>query len=82
MRPGFWSGFYRRRFVLSLRRKALAMARREPDRLDLRAVSGVRTFAEFDARVTARLFGFADATGLLAAGLGRALAAGHPPADA
>ena len=61
-RPGFWSGFYRRRFVLSLRRKALAMARREPDRLDLRAVSGVRTFAEFDAMVTARLFGFADAT--------------------
>jgi predicted alpha/beta-fold hydrolase len=61
-RPGFWSGFYRRRFVLSLRRKALAMARRDPDRLDLRAVSGVRTFAEFDATVTARLFGFADAT--------------------
>jgi uncharacterized protein len=60
--PGFWNGFYRRRFVLSLRRKALAMARREPDRLDLRSVSGVRTFAEFDARVTARLFGFADAT--------------------
>jgi predicted alpha/beta-fold hydrolase len=60
-RPGFWSGLYRRRFVLSLRRKALAMARREPDRLDPRVVSGVRTFAEFDGRVTARLFGFADA---------------------
>lgn len=59
--PGFWTAFYRRRFVLSLRRKALAMARAEPDRLDARAVAAVRTFAEFDARVTARLFGFADA---------------------
>jgi predicted alpha/beta-fold hydrolase len=59
--PGFWNAFYRRRFVLSLRRKALAMARAEPGRLDPAAVSRVRTFAEFDARVTARLFGFADA---------------------
>jgi predicted alpha/beta-fold hydrolase len=59
--PGFWNAAYRKSFLLSLRRKALAMARREPGRFDLRAVRGVRSFADFDNHVTARLFGFRDA---------------------
>ena len=59
--PGVWSAGYRTFFMLSLRRKALAMAREQPQRLDLRAVRRCRNFADFDAHVTARLHGFDSA---------------------
>lgn len=63
--PGFWNTLYRTSILLSLKRKALALALRESRgarrRLDPRAVLGVRTFADFDTHVTARLFGFTGA---------------------
>ena len=59
--PGFWNTVYRTSILLSLKRKALALAFRESGRLDPRAVLAVRTFADFDTHVTARLFGFTGA---------------------
>lgn len=59
--PGFWNWVYRERFMRRLRRKALAKARRFPDAFDTRRVAAARTFAEFDAVVTAPLHGFASA---------------------
>jgi predicted alpha/beta-fold hydrolase len=59
--PGFWNRVYRGRFLRRLRAKALEKARRFPDAIDARAVARARTFAEFDAIVTARVFGFASA---------------------
>ncbi len=59
--PGFWSANYRRFFMLSLRRKALALARELPDRLDARGIRRCRDFASFDTNVTVPLFGFASA---------------------
>jgi uncharacterized protein len=71
--PGFWNALYRRSFMKSLRRKALAMAAggalggvasegtAAAARLDHRQIRACRTFADFDGQVTARLFGFADA---------------------
>jgi predicted alpha/beta-fold hydrolase len=59
--PGFWNWVYRERFLAGLRAKALEKARRFPGILDLRAVRGARTFAAFDAAVTAPLHGFASA---------------------
>jgi predicted alpha/beta-fold hydrolase len=59
--PGFWSAAYRTWFLRSLRRKALALARDLPDKLDARRIRRCRTFADFDGAVTARLFGFASA---------------------
>jgi uncharacterized protein len=59
--PGFWNWVYRERFLRRLRAKALAKARRFPDRFDVRAIRGARTFAGFDAAVTAPLHGFPSA---------------------
>lgn len=60
-RPGLFSAIYRRRFLRSLRRKALALARLRPELVDARAVRACRTFAAFDEHVTSRRFGFAGA---------------------
>jgi uncharacterized protein len=60
--PGFWNAIYRRSFMKRLRRKALALADvGVPAGLDHGQIRACRTFADFDGRVTARLFGFADA---------------------
>jgi predicted alpha/beta-fold hydrolase len=59
--PGLWSAGYRGYFMRSLRRKALRLARERPADLDVGHIRRCRTFADFDARVTARLFGFASA---------------------
>jgi predicted alpha/beta-fold hydrolase len=59
--PGFWNGLYRAQFMRSLRRKALALCRTDPGRLDPRLVAACRTFGAFDDHVTAPLHGFAGA---------------------
>jgi predicted alpha/beta-fold hydrolase len=59
--PGFWSLVYRARFMRRLRCKAAEKARRFPGRFDAAAVARARTFAEFDALVTAPLHGFPSA---------------------
>ncbi len=59
--PGFWSRVYRTRFMRRLRRKAAEKGRRFPGAFDAAAAAGARTFAEFDAIVTAPLHGFASA---------------------
>ena len=59
--PGFWNGVYRERFLRRLREKALAKAHRFPAAFDVARVRGARSFAEFDAAVTAPLHGFATA---------------------
>lgn len=60
-RPGLFNGLYRERLLRSLRRKALALAKRHPGRIDEHAVRRCRTFEAFDELVTAPLFGFASA---------------------
>ncbi len=59
--PGLMMRVYRERFLRRLRRKALAKARRFPGALDGAAIRAARTFAAFDACVTAPLHGFASA---------------------
>jgi uncharacterized protein len=59
--PGFWNAIYRERFLRQLRAKARAKARRFPGTFDARAAARARTFAEFDAAVTAPLHGFPSA---------------------
>jgi predicted alpha/beta-fold hydrolase len=59
--PGFWSAVYRERFLRRLRAKARDKARRFPGAFDARAAARARTFAEFDAVVTAPLHGFPSA---------------------
>ncbi|HEX9053048.1 MAG TPA: alpha/beta fold hydrolase [Anaeromyxobacter sp.] len=59
--PGFWSLVYRARFMRRLRRKAAEKARRFPGAFDGAAAARARTFAEFDATVTAPLHGFDSA---------------------
>jgi predicted alpha/beta-fold hydrolase len=59
--PGFWSWVYRERFLRRLREKALAKARRFPDRLDTDAIRAAATFSAFDGAVTAPVHGFASA---------------------
>ncbi len=59
--PGFWNAVYRERFMRRLRRKAAEKARRFPGSFDARAAARARTFAEFDAIVTAPLHGFPSA---------------------
>lgn len=59
--PGFWPRVYRERFLRRLRAKALAKARRFPDRLDARAIRAAASFSAFDGAVTAPLHGFASA---------------------
>jgi uncharacterized protein len=58
---GFWNRVYRERFMRRLRRKAAEKARRFPGAFDARAAARARTFAEFDAIVTAALHGFPSA---------------------
>jgi len=59
--PGFWSLVYRARFMRKLRRKSAEKARRFPGAFDAATAARARTFAEFDAVVTAPLHGFASA---------------------
>ncbi|HET7824226.1 MAG TPA: alpha/beta fold hydrolase [Anaeromyxobacter sp.] len=59
--PGFWNRVYRTRFLRSLRRKAAEKAVRYPRAFDAPRAAAARTFAEFDAAVTAPLHGFATA---------------------
>ncbi len=59
--PGFWSLVYRARFMRRLRRKAAEKARRFPAAFDGAAAARARTFAAFDAAVTAPLHGVASA---------------------
>ena len=59
--PGFWRWVYRERFLRRLRAKALAKARRFPDRIDAAAVRAAASFSAFDGAVTAPLHGFASA---------------------
>jgi uncharacterized protein len=59
--PGLFAGIYRRRFLRTLRRKALGVAARHPDRFDARAIRGCPSFRRYDDLVTAPLFGFAGA---------------------
>jgi len=58
---GFWLRVYRERFLRRLRAKALEKARRFPDRLDAPRIRAARSFADFDAAVTAPLHGFPSA---------------------
>jgi hypothetical protein len=51
---------YSSHFLYTLKPKALAMARRFPDRIDAGAVARVRSMWAFDDVVTSRLHGFAD----------------------
>jgi len=59
--PGFFPALYRRRFLRTLRRKALALEARFPGSLDVAAVRACHTFSRYDELVTAPLFGFASA---------------------
>jgi predicted alpha/beta-fold hydrolase len=74
--PGLFAGLYRRRLLRTLRRKALGVAARHPDRFDARAIRACPTFRRYDDLVTAPLFGFADATDYWA----RSSSAGFLPA--
>jgi predicted alpha/beta-fold hydrolase len=58
---GFWNAVYRERFLRRLRAKAAEKARRFPGAFDARAAARARTFAEFDAAVTAPVHGFSSA---------------------
>lgn len=59
--PGFWCWVYRERFMRRLRRKAAQKALRFPGVFDAARAARARTFAEFDAAVTAPLHGFPSA---------------------
>jgi predicted alpha/beta-fold hydrolase len=59
--PGFWNRIYRERFLRRLRAKAREKAGRFPGAFDARAALRARTFAEFDAALTAPLHGFPSA---------------------
>jgi predicted alpha/beta-fold hydrolase len=56
------SVFMRAGFLATLKKKALAKARRLPGVLDARAIRRARTFRAFDDLVTAPLHGFRDAS--------------------
>jgi predicted alpha/beta-fold hydrolase len=58
---GMWAWIYRTRFLRTLKRKALADARRHPSFLDPVAIRAASSFSEFDGAVTARLHGFTGA---------------------
>ncbi len=58
---GFWNRVYRERFLRQLREKTLAKARRFPAAFDVARIRTARSFAAFDAAVTAPLHGFASA---------------------
>jgi predicted alpha/beta-fold hydrolase len=59
--PGLFPALYRKRFLRTLRRKALAVSDRFPGLLDPAAIRACRSFARYDDLVTAPLFGFASA---------------------
>lgn len=60
--PGAWRRIYRTRFLRTLKRKALADARRFPDGpYDVVKIRAARTIRDFDHVGTARLFGFESA---------------------
>jgi predicted alpha/beta-fold hydrolase len=59
--PGFFPALYRKRFLRTLRRKALAVSARFPGLLDDGAIRACGSFARYDDIVTAPLFGFASA---------------------
>ena len=58
---------YLRNFLYSMRSKALHKARAFPDRLDAKAIAAVRTIQGIDEKVTAPLYGFANAAAYYAA---------------
>jgi uncharacterized protein len=58
---------YLQNFLRSMREKALHKARAFPDRLDAQAIAAIRTIGEIDERVTAPLYGFANAAAYYAA---------------
>ena len=60
LRQGF-SRVYARNFLVSLRRKSLALAARHPGLLDVAQVRKAADFFDFDEHVTARLHGFRGA---------------------
>jgi predicted alpha/beta-fold hydrolase len=59
--PGLPARVYRERFLLRLRRKALAKATRFPGLIDSRRVRAARLLREFDDAVTAPLHGYSSA---------------------
>jgi predicted alpha/beta-fold hydrolase len=59
--PGLFATIYRRRFLRTLRRKALGVAIRHPERFDAGAIRVCPTFRRYDDLVTAPLFGFTGA---------------------
>lgn len=59
--PGFFAKTYRKHFLKSLRRKAVAVAARFPVPFSAAQVNACHTLRAFDDLVTAPLFGFADA---------------------
>ena len=58
---GGWIAVYRRRFLHSLRRKALEKSKRFPDSFTASPIRSLRGIRAFDDAVTAPLHGFADA---------------------
>lgn len=58
---GFAKHVYTANFMRTLRRKVVEKARAHPGFVDVAAARRARTFAAYDAAVTAPLFGFADA---------------------
>jgi hypothetical protein len=58
---GFAKVVYTANFMRTMRRKVVDKARAHPGFIDVAAACRARTFAAYDAAVTAPLFGFADA---------------------
>jgi predicted alpha/beta-fold hydrolase len=58
---GFAKVVYTANFMRTMRRKVVDKARAHPGFIDVAAARRARTFAAYDAAVTAPLFGFADA---------------------
>jgi len=58
---GGFGPVYLNHFLPSLKRKALAAAKRFPLELDANAIAAVKTIRDFDHHVTARVFGFSSA---------------------
>lgn len=59
--PGFFASVYRKRFLKSLRRKAIASAKAHEVPFTVEQVMACKSFRQFDDLVTAPLFGFANA---------------------
>lgn len=52
---------YGRYFMRSLKKKALTLAQRHPDKIDVRQIAAARTLRDFDDVFTAPLYGFENA---------------------